>query len=387
MGSTSSEGPPPARPEEKVRSGLQTQDLIETPQEEEEVSYEEDGDSYEEEEEEEEGSSEEEEVDSQEKGEEASPRTLKIGDSEFSLDLELDLKTKGGKEAKVKVEELINDYWGKSEVSRKLTEIDRFQKEVLAPKEKVVNYVENLVTSLRNKAQDDKLGAVETLISEMTNLVPELRPAIQEFYSYMYDEFGKLSTMSPEQREQYNLLKENETLKKQTQARVSQDQNERTNQVISDRLTSLEGTYNISRDDLKRHYSSLVEDGKISEDMPIEASLNALEDAIVVDGYIQGARKVLEMYGQDTDEDSILDLVNYQIRHGGDKAKLEARAEGLFGHSKKAKNRVLKNSKASGKTLSPSNKKPKKKEAPKTSPKPNSDPIKDFYKKFGIQSF
>lgn len=309
------------------------------------------------------------------------PKTLSIGDNELSYDQELTLMTKSGKEANIKVEELVNDYWGKSEVSRKLTEIDRYQKEVLEPKQKVADYVETLVNNLREKA--DKGDMVEYLFQEVKKLVPESGEAINNFYGYVYDEVDKLKSMSPDQRERYQLEQENMQLKKQSQSSQEQIENKRVDQVISGRLLQIEESYGVSREILKGHYADLVKGGQISDDMPIEQSLDALENVIVVDGYISKARELLSKYNVD-DEDTLLDLVNYQMRHGS--GKLEARVESLLGHANKAKAKTLKNSKVKGQVLSADNKKPKP-SPPKKDTGVKSDPVKEFNKKFGIQSY
>lgn len=254
--------PEPEPKKEKVSEDLkvikdsQADDKGKVIKEDKDDDSEEDGEEEESEEEVEEEVEEEEEVKDkkpEEKAKDSKKLRMRMGDELFNIDSEASFKVKvDGKTEEVPIQELINNYSGKTAWDKKFTEIGKEKKTLETEKLQVSRQIEALKTHVSKaiaplKAKDgNPLDSLLYLV-EMSGEDPY--NAYRRIMESNLDELGKLYDMTEVERELYFHKKKDELhlgVAKKRQAVVQEE--EAFNQTLQ-KVDQLRQTFKVSEDD------------------------------------------------------------------------------------------------------------------------------------------
>jgi len=216
---------------------------------------------------------------------------VKIGDEYYSLDASGEVTVKiDGKPEKVAIQELINNYSGKTAWDKKFTEIGN-EKKVLQQEKQVL---ESRMTEIKEtfgpfvKALKDPLvNPIEAIVSfvEKLDSTGELPYAIEKrLLEANLDALVELSNMSEVEQEAHFLKKQNERLLKSSEKRVKSEQEAQNLNQVRAKVDQIREAYGVSVDqysDAFEELKSLLPGGNFThEDVVDWASLKPITPQI-----------------------------------------------------------------------------------------------------------
>lgn len=182
-----------------------------------------------------------------------------VGDQETQLQADTAIAVKvDGKEEQVTVQDLINNYSGKTAWDKRFTEIDRERKENARVAAENAKYKEQLAEFIR-LANEDQQAAVDYVL-DLSGANPH------NFYKGLRDKFigdaDEWASMTPEERKLYELEKENQFLKTRGEnAQKRRDQEARREKLNQEIATQVEANA-LTREDFDSAYNRLLEEDK-----------------------------------------------------------------------------------------------------------------------------
>jgi hypothetical protein len=256
---------------------------------------------------------------------------MKMGDELFNVASDATFKVKvDGKSEEVPLQELINNYSGKTAWDKKFTEIGKEKKEVQFEKntlerEKQVlkNHINNALTPIK----DPKKNPMDSLLYLVEMSGEDPYNAYRRIMESNLDELGKLLDMTEVERELYFHKKKDELYSNVARKRQAAQTEEQTFKQAVQKVDQLRQTYNVSEDDF-------VDASEELDDIYESAGLdvNKITEEVVVDyaslrPHIAVIKELVAPYEENISEDKYGDVVaelSRYLRDGkADKATIE----------------------------------------------------------------
>jgi hypothetical protein len=256
---------------------------------------------------------------------------MKMGDELFNVASDATFKVKvDGKSEEVPLQELINNYSGKTAWDKKFTEIGKEKKEVQFEKntlerEKQVlkNHINNALTPIK----DPKKNPMDSLLYLVEMSGEDPYNAYRRIMESNLDELGKLLDMTEVERELYFHKKKDELYSNVARKRQAAQTEEQTFKQAVQKVDQLRQTYNVSEDDF-------VDASEELDDIYESAGLdvNQITEEVVVDyaslrPHIAVIKELVAPYEENISEDKYGDVVaelSRYLRDGkADKATIE----------------------------------------------------------------
>jgi len=201
-----------------------------------------------------------------EKGE-GKPKVSKVKVNGKDVEIPHDTKfthTVDGKPVEVTVQELLNDYSGRTHWQKKYTELDNDKKTFHADKQKFetdVKSINETIDKLHVLAvkENKPLEAIAFLTEMMGGDPSELMDKIEESFEQSYQEISKLT---PEQKQIRRLERKND-LTKQLLSRAKAQRDEATARTqLETRVKEAQQSYGVTEEDFVSSYNYLKKTGK-----------------------------------------------------------------------------------------------------------------------------
>lgn len=243
---------------------------------------------------------------------------IKIGDDHFSLDSNAKLKVKvDGQNEEVSVQDLINNYSGKTAWDKKFTEIGNEKKTLTQKVQEVEQREASINASLKpifdllKDPMKDPFEALELLV-DMTG---------QDSYAFYkrsletrLDELVNLSQMSDVEQKAYFLEKQNERLLKSSEKRNQSDRESQQSKQLRDQVDQIRQAYGVSVDQYSEAFDelrSLMPDAKMTHQQIVDyASIKPLSPKI---------EKILQPYKDEINDSDYWGVVTSLARNLRDK--------------------------------------------------------------------
>jgi hypothetical protein len=256
---------------------------------------------------------------------------MKMGNELFNVASDATFKVKvDGKAEEVPLQELINNYSGKTAWDKKFTEIGKEKKEVQYEKSVIEREKQTLKTHINNALsplKDPKKNPMDSLLYLVEMSGEDPYNAYRRIMESNLDELGKLLDMSETERELYFHKKKDElysNVAKKRQAKLNEEQT--FNQVVQ-KVNQLRQSFNVSEDDF-------VDASEELEDIYESAGLdvNQITEEVVVDyaslkPHIAVIKELVAPYEENISEEKYGDVVaelSRYLRDGkADKATIE----------------------------------------------------------------
>lgn len=191
------------------------------------------------------------------------------GKKQYELNSDTIFKHKvDGEEIDVSLQDLLNNYSGKTSYDKKFQEFSDTKKEFESQKTKYnteISQINEYITTFAQKLRDeDALGALE-YFAEFAGMKPyEFRT---ELIRQISPEVERRSMMSSDEIENENLKAQNEYLRAQQESEARHKDTEQSQQELSNEIKRIQETHNITDDDFTNTYQELVDsnyDGDIT---------------------------------------------------------------------------------------------------------------------------
>lgn len=192
---------------------------------------------------------------------------VKSGDQEIDLrsDTQFDIKI-DGKIEKVTLEELTKDYSGKTNYTKKYTELDIERKAFHTERQELQSGIDKLL----DLSKTDKLGAMEYLYDKLGE---NGREAVKELKAQIHAAFEEWSTLSPEERAQRELKDETDYHKKRADKYEHERVEEAKNKALDTRVQAVKTQYSLDNASFVSRYDELKkfqESGDLKEEITPE---------------------------------------------------------------------------------------------------------------------
>lgn len=206
---------------------------------------------------------------------------VKLGEKlvDVSADGSIEIE-KDGKAIPVTVQDLVNDFHGKSEISRRLTEIDLNKKRNEADRKTIDSFVDKMSQFYRD---DKPLEAVDFILS-----TAGLDPAIyrMKLLEQLAPEVEAMSTKTPEEKKAYHLELENQYLKRQQQNRDAELAKSKELSAIEQQVAKVRQSRNLDEKQFYQLYRELVDlHGKNENELTPE-DVAEYADRKMIEGHI-----------------------------------------------------------------------------------------------------
>lgn len=201
--------------------------------------------------------------------------TGKAGSKEYELTSDTVFSHKvDGEEVDVTLQDLLNNYSGKTSYDRKFQEFSESKKELETEKNSYQSELESINEYIGNFAQkiqqDDAMGALE-YFAEFSGMKPyEFR---NELVRQLAPEVERRSLLSYEEVENENLRQQNEYLLRQQESAEASRTSEHAKSELGGKIKEMQETHGISDGDFEKSYYELVEsnyEGDVTPDVVAE---------------------------------------------------------------------------------------------------------------------
>ena len=201
--------------------------------------------------------------------------TGKAGNKKYELTSDTVFSHKvDGEEVDVTLQDLLNNYSGKTSYDRKFQEFSESKKELEAERnnyqaelESINEYIGNFAQKIQ---QDDAMGALE-YFAEFSGMKPyEFR---NELVRQLAPEVERRSLLSYEEIENENLRQQNEYLLRQQESAEANRTSEQAKQELGNKIRQMQEAHGISDEDFEKSYYELVEsnyEGDVTPDVVAE---------------------------------------------------------------------------------------------------------------------
>ncbi len=264
---------------------------------------------------------------------------VSVGDEEFEIPADAVFKweTKAGEEASASLEELKSDYWGKKEITRRFTEIDRIYKDQLDPYRKNVEQLHKLEDDLKNLDGDE---LVLYVFEEVAKQNPKVEKAMRSYCDRLYAEAEALVKLSPEDQKRYLIEKENETLRREKENSQKKESQETTNKHVMDQYTNLGQKYEVDANFVYRVGQSLIKSNVINDKMSLDEAFKEIERGLVDSRHYNKAADIIEKLDPNLiKDDKVMNEALFLSKNNPDLsvAELEKKLASLYGKPTGAK--------------------------------------------------
>ena len=187
---------------------------------------------------------------------------VRSGDKDVPIPADSKLTvTVNGKDEQVSLQDVINNYSGKTDWNRKYTELDRARK-AFQQDRAPIDYLVDGFLKLKDRPLEAQRFLGETLGLDMDSFEDSLLDQLENVFS-------ERQKLSPEERRQLKLEAENARLKKHTESeRQRQAQKEQVDRALAEYeqgLNKLQETHNITYSTALQLYKELVDSKSIAE--------------------------------------------------------------------------------------------------------------------------
>lgn len=295
-------------------------------------------------------------------------------DKEFEIPktATIDITTKAGKKAKVTLEELKNDFWGKQEISRQLNNFHQAKKEI----QSLVDFKDDVLSSIQG------MDGAYKVVELFKNLSKHDKNIAKDF-----EDFVNLIRVSEQNEfEKEWLEKENKGLRQKTEAQKEVQLRKQLETYEQQRMTAIRETYGLDGESLTQLTQTvrqeLDSEGRL-DSTPLDKAWDLVE---VRAQQLSDLTRVINVLADidpelaDKDE-AVYDL--YAVYHRNramDDEMLKKKAKSLFGYEKvikEANEKAAQEEKVTGRSKRSRKAKPERFE---TSNKVITDPDKEFLK-------
>lgn len=256
---------------------------------------------------------------------------MKMGEELFNVASDATFKVKvDGKTEEVPLQELINNYSGKTAWDKKFTEIGKEKKEVQFEKntlEREKQVLKNHITNALNPIKDPKKNPMDSLLYLVEMSGEDPYNAYRRIMESNLDELGKLLDMTEVERELYFHKKKDELYSNVAKKRQAAQTEEQTFKQAVQKVDQLRQAYNVSEDDFVDASEELDE---IYESAGLD--VNQITEEVVVDyaslrPHIAVIKELVAPYEENISEEKYGDVVaelSRYLRDGkADKATIE----------------------------------------------------------------
>ena len=201
--------------------------------------------------------------------------TGKAGNKKYELTSDTVFSHKvDGEEVDVTLQDLLNNYSGKTSYDRKFQEFSESKKELESERnnyqaelESINEYIGNFAQKIQ---QDDAMGALE-YFAEFSGMKPyEFR---NELVRQLAPEVERRSLLSYEEIENENLRQQNEYLLRQQESAEANRTSEQAKEELGSKIRQMQEAHGISDEDFEKSYYELVEsnyEGDVTPDVVAE---------------------------------------------------------------------------------------------------------------------
>ena len=185
----------------------------------------------------------------------------KSGKKKYELNPDTIFKHKvDGEEVDVSLQDLLNNYAGKTSYDKKFQEFSDTKKEFESQKNQYdteINQINDYIGNFAQKLRDeDALGALE-YFAEFAGMKPyEFRT---ELLRQLSPEVERRSMMSSDEIENENLRAQNEWLRSQQESEVRYKETEQSQLELGNEIKRVQEAHNIADEDFEKAYNELME--------------------------------------------------------------------------------------------------------------------------------
>lgn len=240
-------------------------------------------------------------------------------------------ESKSGKTVEFSLQDVVNDVYGKKEISRRINELHEWKKENEQVLERgaVFNEFADRISALEGEE------LLKTALNELNKVNPKLEAAFAAHYDRIFQEAEKTSRMSPEEKERYTEQKTLAKYRAKEEESKRQDEARKQTEFISTTLESISKKWDVKDKELNALYKHATENKIIDpKTTPLPDVLKQLDSLAAEHAFTVKAAAVLEKINKalSDDSDAINDLVDWQfLNPRADVKQLQDRAKKLYG--------------------------------------------------------
>lgn len=239
---------------------------------------------------------------------------IRMADGLYAIEKDAKVRVKiDGAFQEVPVQELINQYSGKVAYDKKFTEIGQKNKEVEAREiqvSKTQSFLKETVSEIVQKLEDPNSNPFDALSILVEKSGRDSFNLYKRALEANLDEVEKLMAMTPVERENFFLKKENEFRTKSEEARKAATQKEQAfNQALS-KVDSLRQAHGISEEQFVNALDELEAEGTDTSKMSDEQVV----DYASLKPHVSAVQDVLEPYEQSIDDSKYSKVVQKLAR-------------------------------------------------------------------------
>jgi hypothetical protein len=181
----------------------------------------------------------------------------RFGDDAYDIPSESTIKHKiDGKDTEVTVQELLNNYSGKTSWDKKFSEVDKTQKQVMAEKNEYTQAITGLSEMVKNSLRETDPSDPRVAVSKMLDLLGQDK---QTFYNRlketMIPDWESWSNMSDQERQSYELEQDNKFFKNELESVKLRDQQQATRLDLQKKFEQIRETHGLTEQNLVEAYN------------------------------------------------------------------------------------------------------------------------------------
>lgn len=248
---------------------------------------------------------------------------MRMGDELFNVDSNATFKVKiDGEQTDVPLQELINNYSGKTAWDKKFTEIGKEKKALEANSQKLqqrVEYLNKHVGEFNKLMTDPNANPMDAMLLAVEMAQGNPYTTYRRFMEANLDELGKLLDMSETERELYFHKKKDEFETTIAKKRESARKEEETFNQVFQKVEQLRKSYNVSEDefvDASEELEALYKEAKLD---PKQISEEDIVEYASLKPHIAKVKTLIQKYEENISEKKYGDVVSNlsrQLRDG-----------------------------------------------------------------------
>jgi hypothetical protein len=179
----------------------------------------------------------------------------KMGDQDLELTPDTKIRHKiSGEEVDVVLDDVLSEYAGKTDWSRKYTELDKLKKTTEAQQQKIAS-TDSKFKRFAEIAKENPSNGLEYLLDSYGHNGRDVLKSIHQQWAEKYSEMMELDEGERKAREAED---DREYYKRKLDERVAQEKAETESKQLSQKITELREKHGISHDDFVRTYHELA---------------------------------------------------------------------------------------------------------------------------------
>jgi hypothetical protein len=248
---------------------------------------------------------------------------MRMGDELFNVDSNATFKVKvDGEQTEVPLQELINNYSGKTAWDKKFTEIGKEKKALEASSAKLqqrVEYLNKHMGQFNKLMTDPNANPMEAMLLAVEMAQGNPYTTYRRFMEANLEELGQLLDMTETERELYFHKKKDEFETTIAKKRESARKEEETFNQVFQKVEQLRKSYNVSEDefvDASEELEALYKEAKLD---PNQISEETIVEYASLKPHISKVKTLIEKYEDNISEQKYGDVVSNlarQLRDG-----------------------------------------------------------------------